>query len=245
MINILLPAYNEKNNLLRILKKIKTINKKNNFNIKIIIVDDGSSDGTSKVFSKLKKKNLSYIRHKKNLGLHQALDTGFRYILSTAKKKDIIVTLDSDNTHPIEDLPLLINKINNGADVVIASRFVAGSRIHGLKIYRVFLSYVCARIFKIFFSLKNVTDYTCNYRAYRYEIILDCYNYYKKFISEKNFSCVADNLIKMYKLNKNINFEEVPLNLKYNLRIGKSKMRVFQTIIKTLSLIIKRKFGRF
>jgi dolichol-phosphate mannosyltransferase len=246
MIYILLPAYNEKLNLLRILKKIKTLIKKKKYNIKIVVIDDGSSDETGKFFLGLKQKhNIIYKKHKKNLGLHKALDTGFKYILSDAKKDDIIVTLDSDNTHPIENLPLLINCIKNGADVVIASRFVAGSKIIGLKIHRILLSYIAAYLFKIFFSLKNVTDYTCNYRAYKCEVIFDCYNYYKKFISEKSFACVADSLIKINKTNKDINFQEVPLYLKYNLKIGTSKMKVLLTIVRTIVLILKRKFSGF
>jgi dolichol-phosphate mannosyltransferase len=246
MIYILLPAYNEKLNLLRILKKINTLIKKTKYNIKIIIIDDGSSDETIKIFLKFKKKNnIVYKRHQKNLGLHKALDTGFKYILSNAKKKDIIVTLDSDNTHPIEDLPSLINCIKNGADVVIASRFVAGSKIIGLKFHRILLSYMAAYMFKIFFSLKNVSDYTCSYRAYKCTIIFECYKHYKNFISEKSFSCVADILLKINKINKNINFKEVPLCLKYNLKIGSSKMKVFRTIIRTILLIVKRKFSGF
>ena len=86
MIYILLPAYNEKLNLLRILKKIKTLIKRTKYSIKIIIIDDGSSDKTSKIFLKLKKKNnIVYKTHQKNLGLHKALDTGFKYILSNSK----------------------------------------------------------------------------------------------------------------------------------------------------------------
>ena len=246
MIYILLPAYNEKLNLLRILKKIKTLIKRTKYSIKIIIIDDGSSDKTSKIFLKLKKKNnIVYKTHQKNLGLHKALDTGFKYILSNSKKNDIIVTLDSDNTHPIENLPLLINCIRNGADVAIASRFVAGSKIIGLRIHRILLSYMAAYMFKIFFSLKNISDYTCSYRAYKSKIIFDCYKNYKNFISEKNFSCVADILLKINKINKNVNFQEVPLCLKYNLKIGSSKMKVYRTIIRTILLIIKRKFSGF
>lgn len=246
MIFILLPAYNEKPNLLKILKKIRTLQKKKNYKITVVIIDDGSSDGTDKILIRSKKKyNIIYKRHKKNLGLHEAIDTGFKHILSKVKIKDVIVTLDSDNTHPIENLPLLINCIRDGADIAIASRFVSGSKIVGLKTYRIILSYIAAQMFKICFSIKNVTDYTCSYRAYKSSIIIECYKYYKNFISEKSFSCMADILLKINRINKNILFQEVPLYLKYNLKIGDSKMKVFVTIIRTIMLIIKRKFFSF
>ena len=56
---------------------------------------------------------------------------------------------------------------------------------------------------------------------------------------------MADILLKINRINKNILFQEVPLYLKYNLKIGDSKMKVFVTIIRTIVLIIKRKFFGF
>ena len=55
MIFILLPAYNEKPNLLKILKKIKTLQKKKNYKITVVLIDDGSSDGTDKILIRSKK----------------------------------------------------------------------------------------------------------------------------------------------------------------------------------------------
>ena len=67
--------------------------------------------------------------------------SGFIKFLKVAKKNDIIVTLDSDNTHPISLIPKLIKPIKeNKCDIVIASRFQKGSSIKGLSLFRKILS---------------------------------------------------------------------------------------------------------
>ena len=70
-----------------------------------------------------------------------------------------------------------------------------------------------------------------------------CYKKYKQFISERGFTCVPDILLKINILDTDIKFSEVPLILKYDLKIGRSKMKIFTTIIKTLKIVIKRKIG--
>tara|TARA_Y100000590_G_scaffold454080_1_gene600262 strand:- start:954 stop:1712 length:759 start_codon:yes stop_codon:yes gene_type:complete len=250
MIWLILPCYNEKQNLVKIINKIKILISKKKYKIKVIIIDDGSIDGTELLFSKYKKRNkinknlfIYYKKHEQNQGLHKALDTGFRYIISKSKKNDIIVSLDADNTHPIGSLPRLISNIKNGYNVVIASRYVRGAKVIGLPKYRLFLSYCAALVFKVFFRINVVKDFTCNFRGYEASLIKKCYKKYKQFISERGFACVPDILLKIHMLDTNIKFSEVPLILKYDLKIGRSKMKIFTTIIKTLKIVIKRKIG--
>ena len=170
MIYILLPAYNEKKNLVKIFKKIEKLpNTKTN--ISVVLVDDFSTDNTDQLLKKKYKFKLSYIRHKKNKGLSITMETGFRKIIKSAKKKDIIVTLDSDNTHPISVIDKMVKKINDSNDIVVASRFAPGSKVNGVSAWRHFLSTGAKFLFKFLYPFRNLNDYTCNFRAYKSELI--------------------------------------------------------------------------
>ena len=92
MLYILLPAYNEEKNIVKIFKEIKKIKKKIS-PFKIILIDDCSKDNTKKLKKKKYNFNLVYRRHKKNKGLSLTLETGFKLISSKAKKNDIFWTV--------------------------------------------------------------------------------------------------------------------------------------------------------
>jgi len=235
MIYIILPSYNEEKNLVKILKKIEFLNKK--IKSKVILVDDGSNDSTLKLGTKKYSFKLIYLRHKINKGLSVALETGFKKVIKIGGEKDIVITLDSDNTHPIDLIPKMIKKINKNNDIVIASRFQKESRVKGVNFFRKLMSSGAKLIFKIFFPFKNLNDYTCNYRAYKFSLI-------KKIMKEKNFfkkegfNIAAKILIYFIKFYKNLSLAEVPLILSYHKKIGASKMKVILTIYLTIKLIL-------
>ena len=243
MIYILLPCYNEYKNLIFIIYKLNQLLKKKFLKIKLIIVNDGSTDETDVKIKQLRKRSLNkiiYIRHKKNLGLNMSLFSGFKYFMDNGKSKDIIITLDSDNTHPISLIPKIINTIiEKKYDMVIASRFQKGAKITGLNFFRKVLSEGARSIYKLSFSIKNVEDYTCNYRGYTYDIIKKSRLIKKHFFVGKDFSLVADLLINLNSKISNIKIKEVPLKLRYDFKIGESKLKVTRNIFKTLLVILR------
>jgi len=106
MIYLILPSYNEEKNLVKLFEKISNLKivKK----ITVILIDDCSTDNTNKLkFYKYKFKVI-YKRHLKNMGLSIALESGFDFVKNLANKKDFIVTMDSDNTHPIKIIPEML-----------------------------------------------------------------------------------------------------------------------------------------
>lgn len=239
MIFILLPAFNESKNLKKIFKKINTYFKKKN-QIKVVLVDDCSTDNTKELIKKNHGFKIIYLKHKINQGLSIAMETGFNKINKIGKKNDYVITLDSDNTHPISLMTKMIKKLNQGNDIVIASRFVKNSKVYGLVYWRSFMS-ICAKyLFKIIYPFKNLNDYTCNYRAYR----LNCI---KKIVSDKgffkneDFNIAAKILLFLIKENKNLKLIEIPFTLRYDYKIGQSKMNVLKTIFLTLKLIFFKK----
>ena len=237
MIYILLPAYNEAKNLVKIFKKIEKLpNVKKNFTV--IIIDDCSSDKTSDLIKKKYKFKYFYLRHKKNKGLSLTLETGFKKIINISNKQDLVVTLDSDNTHPISMIPKMVKKICNNNDIVIASRFAKGSIVNGVSIYRKLLSLGAKFLFKIIHPYKNLNDYTCNFRVYKSKLIREiCKN--KKFFVNEEFNIAPKIIIYLIKKFENLKLSEIPFKLSYDYKIGKSKIKLTKTIILTLKLILK------
>ena len=221
-------------------QKIEKINNQK-LKIVVILVDDCSTDNTKSLIKKNYDFKLIYIRHKKNRGLSITMETGFNKILKKGKENDIVITLDSDNTHPISVIPNMIKKINNGNDIVIASRFVNSSKINGLTIWRHSLSVGAKYLFKLLYPFKSLNDYTCNFRAYKFKLIKSVLKK-KKFFKNEDFNIAAKIILFLTNKYKNLNLSEVPFTLSYDYKIGQSKMKLAKTIGLTIRLIFFRKY---
>tara|TARA_B110000208_G_C11783882_1_gene434882 strand:+ start:2295 stop:3056 length:762 start_codon:yes stop_codon:yes gene_type:complete len=245
----ILPSYNEALNLNALLSKFKRFFKNKSINVLIVIVDDGSIDNSIEIIkafvknNSTKNLNIKIIKHGKNLGLGRALKTGFNYCFSKGNDKDVLITMDTDNSHTISLSYQMAEKILlKKIDIVIASRYQLHSKIKGLNPSRKILSFGAAILFKLFFPIKNIKDYTSGFRAFRLGKIRNAWKLDKKFFSEKGFSASADIILKLYKYKNKIKFGEMPINLRYDLKKGDSKMKIFKTIYLNIALIIKRKF---
>lgn len=245
MIYVVLPAYNEEKTIGTLLKSLKFVMKENGLVYKTIIVNDGSSDNTAKVVSGFKNKiPLELISHENNLGLSEAIKTGLLRALKRAKKEDIIITMDSDNTQTPGLILRMARMIREGHDVVIASRYRHGSRVKGVPFSRNLLSLSASLLFQITFPIKGVRDYTCGYRAYKVKVLKKAILYYgEDFFNSPGFSCMVDILLKLRRFD--IIAAEVPLVLRYDLKHGISKMNVIRNIRDSLVLLVKRRLGNY
>ena len=175
---IVLPSFNELPNIKVLIKDLNKASFLDLFQIKILIVDDGSTDQIKNEHKKfLVKKNFKifYLRHNKNQGLSLALNTGFKFILNNSiNQNDIIITMDADCTHPIKYIPEMINKIIQGNDIVIASRFLKNSRVVGLSFFRKVLSILASFFYRFFFRI-GIKEFTCNFRAYKILLLKKCF----------------------------------------------------------------------
>jgi dolichol-phosphate mannosyltransferase len=240
---IALPAYNEQDALAPLLDAIKAALEPAGIPYGVIVVDDGSRDGTGRVASQASfHMPVELVTHKINQGLAAALRTGLNAALDRSGPNDIIVTMDSDNTHPPRLIIDMLAKVGAGSDVVIASRFQPGAEVVGVPASRKLYSDVVRWMFQITFPIRGVRDYTCGYRAYRAESLRQATEKYgDALITETGFSCMADVLLKLRLLP--LTMSEVPLELRYDRRGADSKMRVLRTIRQTLLLIFRRRLG--
>lgn len=167
MLSVVIPAYNEANTIEDIFKKVK----ESPYKKEIIIVDNGSTDGTWELIKNFKSDNMNKVkvlRQDKEKGKGAALKTGFMEV-----QGDIIIIQDADLEYDPENYPVLIKPISQGvADVVYGSRFLGDSR-------RVFMfsHYLGNRFLSLFANLlfdSILTDISTGYKAFS-KIVLDEY----------------------------------------------------------------------
>lgn len=242
---VVLPAYNEAEGLPSLLKRIQRVFSDNDRPYHVIVVDDASTDNTPDVAIEYSREMpVSLVQHIRNQNLPGALRSGLTAAVGLAKEGDVIVTMDGDDTHPPALINPLLQKIEEGYDVVTASRYQIGSRVVGVPKFRVLCTYGAKLLFQMIMPIPGVRDYTCGYRAYRFDVLKKTMDHYgKEFVSEKGFSCMADVLLKMRKFK--FVFGEVPFLLRYDQKLGLSKMNVGRTVSLTLKLLLKRRLGGY
>ncbi len=240
---IVLPAFNEENSLARLLERLDASLRTKNVHYEIVIVDDGSDDQTASVaLNYARRIPLKLIRHERNQGLGATIRDGLQTAILAAPSADVVIAMDADDTHSPALVATMAGLIRDGNDVVIASRYRSGSKVLGLSVGRRGLSIVGNAILKVLFPTKGVRDFTCGYRAYRASLLRQAFaEFGTAFVSEEGFSCMVDILLKLRTMNAR--FVEVPLILRYDLKQGKTKMRIGRTIRTTLSLILRRRLG--
>ena len=240
---VVLPAYNEQDALPPLLVSIQAALEPAEIPYRVIVVDDGSRDDTAKVAREAAGHlPVELVPHGVNQGLAAAIRTGLTTAVAEAGPDDVIVTMDCDNTHPPRLIPRMLAMIEDGCDVVIASRFQPGAEVIGVPRSRQLYSVVARWLFQVLFPIRGVRDYTCGFRAYRADALRQAIaRYGDGLISETGFSCMADLLLKLRALP--LEMGEVPLELRYDRRGGGSKMRVLRTIRQTLGLLLRRRFG--
>ena len=238
-----LPAYNEEESLPELLESIGEAFANSGIPYEVIVVDDGSKDATAQIAATMSfQMPIHLVQHVTNMGLGMTLRDGLKEAVDRAQDHDIVVTMDADNTHPPGLIRRMVHLIEEGCDVVIASRFQPGARVVGVPFERHLLSIASRVVFTLMFPTRGVRDYTSGYRAYRVSSLRQGFELYgDAFVGEKGFSCMADVLLKLRQMN--ILFGEVPLRLRYDQKGGVSKMRVFRTIGLSLALVFRHRFG--
>ncbi|MGQ0376125.1 MAG: polyprenol monophosphomannose synthase, partial [Nitrososphaerota archaeon] len=147
-VSIIVPTYNESQNILSILKSIED-NLPKNKPVETIVVDDNSPDGTGNIveeYINTVKKATGYtigvIRRRAKEGLSSAILKGIE-----SSKGQTIVVMDSDRSHPPDIIPKMVDTLDNSeCDIVVASRYVKGGAVSGWSVKRKLISKVATKI---------------------------------------------------------------------------------------------------
>lgn len=241
MIVILLPAYNEAESIGALLDKIRRTLDEHEYGYRVLVVDDGSHDATLEVVrERAERMPITVVQHRINRGLWETIRDGFEWAAENCQPDDIIIRMDADDTHEPSYIPALVARIEEGNDVVIASRFQPGGGALGLDAYRTFISRCANLTMKLFFPIKGLREYSCGYRAYRAEIVQHALRIFgNAFIDVKGvgFTCTLEKLIKFRMLGAR--FAEVPFVLRYDQKMSQSKMLSSITTLGYFVLILK------
>jgi dolichol-phosphate mannosyltransferase len=230
MIYIILPAFNEASCITSLIKKIALQLGETAYTI--VVLDDGSTDGTFETVRVLTDAfPITLLKHDVNCGLGKTLKDAIAYLQPKLNDQDVVITLDADGTHEPMYMRSLIDEINKGSMIVIASRYAKGGGEIGVPIARSLFSLVANTVMQNMFPMGGVRDFTCGYRAYRGLILRKAAMHYGNFlITEDGFTSMPELLIKL--LFFNLRVSEIPFLVRYDLKKGKSKMHVSKTIFR-------------
>lgn len=165
---VIIPTYNEKENIENIIRAVFGLEKF----FHILIIDDGSPDGTAAIVKHLQTEfpdRLFLIERKGKLGLGTAYITGFKWAIE--KKYDFIFEMDADFSHNPNDLPRLYDACTKeGYDMAIGSRYITGVNVVNWPIGRVLMSYFASKYVRIITGL-NIHDTTAGFVCYRRQVL--------------------------------------------------------------------------
>ena len=200
---------------------------------RLLVVDGQSTDGSpEEAEGWADRLPVEVMRLPENRGLGGALDAG---LMSAMVDSEVVVAMDGDDSHDPSLIPALLSKIEDGADVAIASRFETGGEEVGVVAYRRAMSHAASGILRTLFPVGEAKDYSSAYRAYRKSALESVLERYGRLVEESGFSCMMELLLKLRAAGADV--REVPLVLRYDLKPTESKMELLPTIRRYLVVI--------
>lgn len=211
---VIIPTYNERENIENIIRKVFSLEG----GYDILIIDDGSPDGTAAIVKRLQQEfpeRLHMIERPGKLGLGTAYITGFKW--SIDKGYDYTFEMDADFSHNPDDLPRLYQACKDGADLAIGSRYCDGISVINWPIGRIIMSYYASVYVRTILGMK-VYDCTAGFKCYSNKVLR---NIDLDKVEMKGYGFQIEMKYTTYKLGFKIT--EVPI-IFVNRKAGTSKM---------------------
>ncbi len=214
----LIPAYNEEKTIQKVISRLKSIN------LDSIVIDDGSTDRTSKL---AKKSGALVIRHNKNKGKGEALKTGFEYVLNNLSEVECLVIVDADLQYSPEESNRLLKLLEKKE-----ADFVMGFRNWRTVPFRNRLGNLVWRItFNLFFGT-NLKDTNCGFVALSRKAM--------KKIERAYGGYIIENMMLIDALRNKLRIKQVPVSVKYKKRYSRrSIIRGIKIVIGCFIFIVK------
>lgn len=233
-----LPAYNEEIAIERLLQKIEFLAAKDPREYAVVVYDDGSTDKTREIAATWRgRQPIIVLGHAENRGLGYGLAILMRYAVDHSALYDVLIVMDCDDTHDPAQIPAMLREMDQGSEIVIASRYQPGASVVGVPLFRRISAIGAMILLKIIHPIKGAFDYTCGYRAYSVALLKRADERFgDRLIVERGFACMVELLLKLSQFSPIIT--EIPLQLRYDLKPTETKMQVSSHIRRLLRLVI-------
>ena len=248
LIKIILCAYNEAQNLKKLLANLNYELKILDRDFEIICCLDGTSDNSLDViddFNNSCKITTLPLINQRGLGL--TFKRLFLEVIKNSNDDDLVISLDADNTHNPEQIPAMINHFEKqNLDVLVASRFCNDSTMDNFPKHRQLISKSISLLLQTLFPIKKINhqklkDYTSGFRIYRALKLKELHQLKKDdFIREPEFTYTCELLINLSRINCKI--DEVAVLYDYGQKMGASKLRLWRNMMR-LMILIKNLFS--
>lgn len=236
---IVLPTYDEKDNIVDIVGAILDQQKKvAAFKLQVVISDSNSKDGTIEIAEELSQADPRVhllVTNKRGIGV--GLFNGIKLAIDTLKT-DVIIAMDSDFQHNPDDIPQILQKLDQGYELVIASRFAEGA-VNEMPWYRWVMSVVANQMIRMMLNIRDVKEITTSYRGFTSGL-------FKKIETaaipwqEESFIAVPVYLVSMLRCGAKV--IEIPMTMHARAR-GYSKMVYWKYILDITLFCLKSGFS--
>jgi glycosyltransferase involved in cell wall biosynthesis len=243
-ISVVIPLYNEAESLPELLKWIKQVMEDNQFTYEVILVDDGSNDGSWPVIEKIARENhaVKGIKFRRNYGKSAALHCAFQ-----ASKGDVVITMDADLQDSPDEIPGLYRMVREGYDLISGWKKKRYDNTFTKNLPSRLYNWTARR-----FSGINIHDFNCGLKAYRREVVKSIEVYgemhrYIPFIAKKaGFKAIGEKVVQHRKrqygvtkfgLERFINGYLDLLTISFISRFGRRPMHFFGTMGTAMFLV--------
>jgi glycosyltransferase involved in cell wall biosynthesis len=216
--SIIIPTYNEREGIPQVIEALQLLRKTHGNQWEIIIVDDGSTDGTSELIGNLQ--DIVLLRHPFNRGYGAAIKTGIRH----AKYNTLIIS-DADGTYPVQDIPRLLAQLSK-SDMVVGAR---GNNNSNIPLTRRPAKWMLNKLANYLTGIK-IPDLNSGLRAMKKDVVVKFFH-----LLPDGFSFTTTITLAM--LTNDYAVEFIPIE--YKMRSGRSKIRPIRDTLNFLQLIIR------
>jgi dolichol-phosphate mannosyltransferase len=235
----LIPVFNESANLDLLAESLqKVLPEKNKF---YLFVDDKSIDNTvDKISTLFRSSSFHVITKEKNTGPGDSFNRGFEWILEhSADEKDVVITLEADNTSDIDLLEKMTGISALGYNLVLASVYAQGGGFERSSFLRKLVSFSANFFLRFTFNIK-VQTLSSFYRVYDVSLLRKIKQNFNSITTENGFVCMFEILLKAIRSGAQI--VEVPMILKSHNRKDRSKMKVLKTSAQYIRCVFRLGF---
>jgi dolichol-phosphate mannosyltransferase len=233
-VTVIIPTYNERENIESLVTQLLALAT----NVNVLVVDDGSPDGTGEIADRLAVESdgrVGVIHRPGKLGLGTAYLAGFERAL--ADGADLVCTMDADFSHNPRYIPAMVDKAKQGFDLVIGSRYVSGGGASGCTLPRIALSWGANAFARIMLGLR-ARDTTAGFRCYRNKVLagMDLAT-----IKASGYSFLIEMLYRVQRQGWRVG--EVPIIFE-NRRLGASKISRNE-ILRAMGTVLRMAWARW